>query len=177
MMPHKLKQIDTANWQAVDKAPAVWMKITDAGETADEWIAFFQRPKLKPQVPSDIVPLLEVARGAMIYGWFYYPLLTLGAEQTWRVMDLGVCIRCQQLGIKTKRTNKSQNREFDTSFSENIDALFARGPILKLAKNRWDSIRELGNSTSHPKRLMILDPGQAQVILETAVELLNDLFQ
>ena len=57
MMPHELKQIDAANWKSVDEAPAVWMNMTDVAETSEEWIAFFQKPKLKPQVPSEIVTL------------------------------------------------------------------------------------------------------------------------
>ena len=82
------------------------------------------------------------------------------------MIDLGVYLRCQQLGIKTKRTG----------FSENVGALITHGSNVKLDKTRWDAIRELRNSTSHPKRQMIIDPGQTQVLLVTAVELLNDLF-
>ena len=47
---------------------------------------------------------------------------------------------------------------------------------VKLNKSRWDAVRGLRNSTSHPSGQVILDPGQGKGVLETAVELLNDLF-
>jgi hypothetical protein len=116
---------------------------------------------------------LEVARGAIIYGWFFYPLGTLGTEQCWRVLEAGVRRRCQEVGIQTKRTGRD-GRERDTRFSDNIEALSARKLITE--QYRWNAIRELRNSTSHPSRQMILDPGQAQGVLEMTVSFLNELF-
>ena len=172
---HDFKQIDTASWQNADKPVAIWMQMTAVVKTPAEWADFFLQPQLKPTVPTEIVRLLEVARGAMICGWFLYPLLTLGADQCWRVLEAGVRLRCQQLGIKTKRT-KEKGREEDTKFSENIGALLRSKIAVKLDKSRWDAVRKLRNSTSHPSRQVNSDPGLAQGVLATAVELLNDLF-
>src|ERR1700722_15645371 len=169
------KEIDTANWQSHDETTALWMRITDVAKTPAEWVEFYLRPQLKPTIPREIVALLEVARGAMIYGWFFYPLLALGAEQRWRVLETGVRIRCQQIGIQTKRTS-GKGHERETNFSENVIALLGSKDAVKLDKSRWDAVRRLRNSTSHPSRQMILDPGQTQRVLETAVELLNNLF-
>jgi hypothetical protein len=172
---HDFKEIGTANWQSADEQTAPWVGMTAAAKTPAEWVGYYLRPRLKPTVPMEIVTLLEVARGAMIYGWFFYPLLTLGAEQCWRVLESGVRLRCQQIGIQTKRP-RGKGREEDTTFSENVTALFGRPFAMKLNKSRWDAVRGLRSSTSHPSRQMILDPAQTKGVLETAVELLNDLF-
>jgi hypothetical protein len=40
----------------------------------------------------------EVARGVLLYGWFYYPLYALGEHQLRRVADAAVLRRYQQAG-------------------------------------------------------------------------------
>jgi hypothetical protein len=151
------------------------MQMTAAVKTPPQWVEFYLRPTLNPSVPKEIATLLEVGRAAMIYGWFFYPLVTLGAEQCWRVLESSVRLRCQQIGIQTKRTGPD-GREWDTSFSDNVDALLRSKVAAGLDRSRWDAVRGLRNSASHPSRQMILDPGQAHGVLELAVEVLNDLF-
>jgi hypothetical protein len=169
------KGIIPTTWQTVDKQSSLWMQMTSVVKTGNEWVDFYLSPDLVPKVPAEIAKLLEVARGAMIYGWYFYPLCTLGAEQCWRVFEAAVRLRCQQLGISIKRTGRN-GRELDTSLSENVDALVTCKQIPKLDKGRWDAVRRLRNSTSHPSQQMILDPGQAQGILDLTVGVLNDLF-
>lgn len=173
---HDCKHIDTANWQSGDEQTVLWSQTTGMAKTPAEWVGLYLQPQLTSSVPKEIVTLLEVARGAMIYGWFFYPLVTLGAEQCWRVLQAGVRLRCQQLGIQTKRKDRG-GREWNTSFFENVSALLGSNLVTELDKPRWDAVRRLRNSTSHPDRQMILDPGQGRQVLGMAVEVLNDLFQ
>ena len=72
--------------------------------------------------------------------------------------------------------DEGKGREKETNFSENVVALLGSKAAVKLDKTRWDVVRSLRNSTSHPSRQVILDPGQAQGVFETAVELLNNQF-
>jgi hypothetical protein len=172
----EFKHISAANWKNIDEQTALWAQATTIASTPEGWVEFYRRPVLKSRVPPEIVTLLEVARGAMIYGWFFYPLVTIGAEQCLRVLESGVRLRCQQASIQTKVTRKG-GREVDTSFDENVTALLGSNLLAKMDKLRWDAVRCLRNSTSHPRRQMILDPGQGQSVLELSVEVLNDLFQ
>jgi hypothetical protein len=172
---HDFKEIDAGNWQTVDQQTARWMQMTGVIKTQEEWVDYYLRAQLKPSIPREIVTLLEVARGDMIYGWFFYPLLTLGAEQCWRVLESGVRFRCRQVGIQTERIARSGRKDY-ASFSENTNALLERNLAGKFDKSCWDSVRNLRNSTSHPDQQFIMDPAQARRVVEITVHSLNDLF-
>jgi hypothetical protein len=167
------KKITNANWQKFDETTKLWCAITAAAKTNEDWIKFFSYAKLDPKVPEKIAKLLEVARGAMIYGWNFYPLLTLGVEQCYRLLDTGTRIRCNELGIPTKKKGGKGN----TSFKENTDALMKHGIISKTEEIRWNAVRGLRNESSHPEQQSIFRPGQAQETLAVVVEILNDLFR
>jgi hypothetical protein len=170
------KQVSASNWQQIDEAPKLWCMMTAVAKTDAEWIDFFFDPKLEAKVPSEIAKLFEVARGAMIYGWYFYPLLTLGIEQCYRLLDTGTRIRCNQLGIPTVVTKKNGDKR-STSFKENTDALIKRGIVSKNDEVRWEAVRNLRNWSSHPERQSLYDPGHAQGTLVLVAEFLNDLFR
>jgi hypothetical protein len=151
------------------------MQMTAVAKNPEQWVSFFSRPVLSDAVPESIASLLEVARGAMIYGLLFYPLVTLGAEQCYRVLETGIRLKCAQLGLPTKKVLKDGG-EKETGFNQNLNALQASGHALQPTRAQWDAVRKLRNSASHPSRQMILDP-QAQGQLELAVEFLNKLFQ
>lgn len=67
------KRITAENWQEPDVPRLFGLT------TPNAWIEAHLQPQLSPNVPQEIASLFEVARGAMIYGWFFYPLITLGA--------------------------------------------------------------------------------------------------
>jgi hypothetical protein len=174
-----IKKISATNWQQPDKATMLLLQITAVAKTEKEWVEAFLRPVLNPKVPKEIVQLMEVARGAMILGWYFYPLATLGAEQCWRIMDTGVRLRCDQAGIPTTSTIKRGRLKgtiIDASFKENVDALVKQGIISSQIHSCWDAIRNLRNSASHPARQTILDSWQALDQLNNCVMFLNCLF-
>ena len=166
--PFDCKQISAANLQQIDAAPKIWCEMTAVAKTNEEWIRFFFLPKLDSKVPPEIAKLLEVARGAMIYGWNFYPLLTLGVEQCYRLLDTGTRARCNQVGIPTIKTKKNGDK---------MDALIKHGIISKTDKSRWKLVRDLRNWSSHPKQQSLYDPAEAQGNLFLVVEFLNDLFR
>ncbi len=163
--PTDLKKITTENWHDIDKSTRAWFAFRFLNEDKSMWLEWFSCPKLDAKVPTEVTALLEVTRGAMIYGWYFYPLLTLGVEQCYRLLDTGTRIRCKQLGIPT------------ASFKKNMEALMKHGAIPEADGIRWDAVRKLRNSSSHPERQSIYDPGQAQETLALVVDLLNDLFR
>lgn len=94
------KRITAENWQDAE-VPKLFVLTTP-----DSWIAAHLQPQISPNVPEVISSLFEVARGSMIYGWFFYPLITLGAEQCYRVLEAAVHKRCELAGISTKKQTK-----------------------------------------------------------------------
>jgi hypothetical protein len=160
------KKITNANWQQFDEDTKLWCEITAAAKTNEDWIKFFSSPTVNLKVPQEIAKLLEVARGAMIYGWYFKPLLTLGAEQCWRILETGVRVRCQQASIPINLT-----------FDANIKALIKNGIISATDEKRWEAARNLRNMASHPKQQLGFQPGSAQSDLDSVVDCLNDLFR
>lgn len=140
------------------------------------WVEGCLKPTLQPKVPKDVAALFEVARGCMIYGWFFYPLITLGTEQCHRVLETAAKVRCQQLGLQTTRQQKNRKRTA-TSFAENIEALVKQGAISPTDAPRWKSTRKLRNWASHPDFQTVLAPGMTLGRLQRSVDLLNSLFR
>lgn len=139
-------------------------------------VEVFSSVAIDEHVPPSIAAQLEVVRGAMIYGWLYYPLLTLGAEQCHRILESGARLRCQQLGIKVVRITK-EGEERPRSFTALQNDLIKAGAIAEADRAMWETGRDLRNWTSHPDNQSILMPGHAHTILSRTVELLGKLFR
>jgi hypothetical protein len=163
------RRITAENWQDADVPRLFGLT------TPDNWIETYLEPQLGPNVPREITSLFEVARGSMIYGWFFYPLITLGAEQCYRVLEAAVRKRCEQAAIPTKRQNK-KGKLIDLRFVENIESLINAGIIAATDRPHWDAIRNLRNIASHPDSQMILAPGMTIGLLVSAADLLNSLY-
>ena len=171
------KRISIANWQDRD------IPIGFSALTPDSWVEHHMQPQLGPHVPADIASLFEVARGAMVYGWFFYPLITLAAEQCSRVVEAGVRACCVEHGIPTQRLDKNSSplrtksgRPIETAYSDNIAMLIKAGVIPASDAELWNAARELRNLFSHPERQMIFPPGVTLGILQTTSDHLNELF-
>jgi hypothetical protein len=103
----------------------------------------------------------------MIYGWFFYPLYTLGVQQLMRIAETAVSRKCAALGGPRPRR----------PFAEKIQWLTARGDLPADEGNRWDALRRLRNSFSHPEYLALLMPGQALEMVEWITDQINALFR
>lgn len=154
----QFRRITSDNWLNAD-VPGYFPGVRPSG-----WINSMLAPQLDKSVPLEILRLFEVARGALVYSWFFYPLATLAAEQSHRVVEAAVKLRCEQLGRPAK------------TFEKGIEILSGAGLISAEEWKRWDTTRDLRNSASHPKRQTIWDPGQAAQIFELTASMLNGLF-
>jgi len=170
MTKYGFKEIDVSNWLSQDPVLKGFVRF-DPGLGSvqlggDDWAAAFLEPSLDPSVPDEIHGLFEVARGAMIYGNFFYPLFTLGAEQLYRVAEAAVKQRCAQMGGSGLR-----------SFSKRINWLHEESVIISTDVPRWHAVRKLRNYASHPNWQQIMAPGNALGTLETLSYLINQLFK
>lgn len=167
--PHGFKALTPENWQSEDEVPQYFIRDPNV------WIALYLGPKLGAQVPKDIAALFEVARGAMVYGWYFYPLLTLGTEQCYRIAEAAVRFRCKQLGEPVVSVAKN-GYERQRTFHDLCQALVQRGVIPESDVEFWKAARDLRNWVSHPQDQPILMPGQAAGTLRRTADKINELF-
>ena len=157
------KEIDAGNWLTPD--PVV---LHFAGmERATDYVEAVLAPRLSGNVPEDIQKLFEVARSAVLYGYLFYPLYTLGMEQLLRIGEAAVASRCTQLGIPKD----------EKKFSDQIDWLAEHGMFDRGQFSAWLALRRLRNSASHPDRQSIVTPGSAIGFLDGVAGDINALFE
>ena len=140
------------------------------------WLRRCEEPVMAPEVPENVATLLQIAQGTITYGWFYYPLLTLGAEQCSRCLEAAARERCKSIGIAVESIDKKGNPR-PVPFGNLLAHLKKRGLMTDKDAVRWDAGRDLRNYAAHPSDQMILTPGQAIGHLETTIELINRLFK
>jgi hypothetical protein len=154
------KRITTANITS----PDVSRFFGNLGEA--RWIELFNEPQLVDLVPEHVRGMFEHARGAMIYGWYYYPLLTVGYAECARTIEAGA--RNASMLLWPDRTPKR--------YAEMIKDLHGGGWIGDSDADRWQLGRQIRNSFAHPSGPTILPPGQASAKLRGCAEQLNALF-
>jgi hypothetical protein len=167
---HGFKRITVSNWKNADEILQFPYIVPD-----EIWVNACLKPVLSSSVPKEIVALFEVARGSMIYGWFFYPLITLASEQFTRVLEAGARSRCKELGMPTELPRKNGKMR-DANFSELIDNLFRAGKISLESLERWQAARGLRNGSSHPSSQSIICGDMALSTARSTVDLLNQLF-
>ncbi len=160
------KRLTLENWLTVDPAWSGVVMSSSRSDPSDAWVYDLIQTELDPAVPLPIRKLFEIARGTLVYSLMFYPLLTVGTEQMFRVFDAAVTMKCKAMNAPSKVKR----------FAEKIAWLVERAVILPEQQPRWDSIRHLRNEASHPADQSILPPGEALNVLNIAVELINPLF-
>ncbi len=165
-----IKQLTVENWLKADQPSSLFAGVSPDGQirsiAGDDWARHILQPKLLDSVPDDVQVLYEVARGTMVYGWFFYPLYTLGVEQLSRVAEAAISHKCKMLGAPTAIG----------TFAKKIQWLAENSIIPESERNRWDSIRRLRNAVSHRESQPILAPGYLIGLLERFTEQINSLF-
>jgi hypothetical protein len=134
---------------------------------AEDWARAFLKLKLGAEVPENVRDLFEVARGACLYGWFFYPLYQIGEDQLFRVVDAAVAAKCDRDGGPGS----------SASFAARIKWLLDRGVIREQDQVRWDALRNLRNIASHPEMQMIHAPGSVLMSFQRAARLITALFE
>lgn len=128
-----------------------------------DWARLFLDHTLSASVPKSVAGLFEVARGTVLYGFYFYPLYTLGLEQLFRVTEAALTAKCQDLGAPAGVA----------SFQRRIGWLVSRQAIRGSDRVRWDAIRMLRNSASHPSAPSILPPAEVVHVFRSLVGLVN----
>ena len=136
------KQLTPMNWTEPDPVNQHFARISPiAGPISMEggdWAREFLDVSLADHVPDEVVDLFAIARGAMLYGWFFYPLFRIGEEQLYRVLESSARIRYSELGGEAARPG----------FKQMIAHLLERGAIAA------DQLERLGSGTPAPQLLL-----------------------
>ena len=169
MTRFELKEISLNNWLEPDDVLKGFARLSPNGQITlrgEDYLLYILRPNLHESVPSDVQALFEVSRGAMAYGYFFYPLYTLAMEQLFRVAEAAVENKYSAL-----RAPKSTKK-----FEEKINWLVNKSIIPQSESGQWKAVRKLRNITSHPKSQSIYPPTSTIAILEHVASQINSLF-
>jgi hypothetical protein len=161
-----MKKLSADNWLQPDGPVA-------GGSEA--WRDAFLGIHLDRRVPADIAAMFDAARGAMIYGRFFAPLVSLGVEHCYRLLEAAARARCLQLGLEVDFADK-QGRRHELSFDHNLRQLQAHGALDVAALGRWQQARELRNWAADPAHQAVLTPSHGVTALTRTAELLAGLF-
>jgi hypothetical protein len=89
--PLGFKHLTVENWTEADPVNKHFARTSPlVGPVTmgqSDWARNFLSVELSKEVPSEIKDLFAIARGAILYGWFFYPLFKLGEERLYRVME------------------------------------------------------------------------------------------
>lgn len=165
-----IKTLTIENWLQPDPTSTIFVQLSYSDGSASpmsgaDWVAQFLDPSLAATVPEEVCKLFEVARGAMAYGYFFYPLYALAGEQLYRVAEAAVSEKCALLGAPKK-----------LSFQDKIKFLLDKNVIPNEEFMVWDAMRQLRNESSHPRQQNILPPGMVATMLYQVAERINGLF-
>jgi hypothetical protein len=166
-MPHK--QLTLENWTEADPVSTQFVRRGLTGFVSmdgRDWARYFLSEELKGHVPTEVRELFEVARGALLYGWFFYPLFHFGEDQLHRVREAAARACYTRLGGPRGRP----------TFDQTIEYLVARRLILEEERIYWDASRKLRNIGSHPEQQTVMPPGVVLGTLKRTAHDINLLF-
>ena len=139
-----MKVINHENWLLADAC--------GKRQSADarKWRAAFLSIRLDPAVNREAARMFEAARGGLLYGYFFQPLMALGLEQCYRALESGARARCAQAGLPVF-CGDSQGRQHPLSFGHNLRALAKQGLISDADLALWQQARELRDWVAAPE--------------------------
>jgi hypothetical protein len=166
----RFKELTLANWDQPDPANAAFGRISrivgPRKMTGHDWAREFLSIELGPQVPEQISELFAVARGALLYGWFFFPMFLLGEDQLHRVLETAVRARYAELGGPHRQP----------TFKHAIGWLIECKVISPEDEARWEGVRKMRNVASHPERQGAMSPGAVLRTLRETAHDINRLF-
>lgn len=166
----RYKTLTVGNWQLPDGTSTQFSLPDDElviqAMGGDDWARAFLAVELGDHVPDDVRDLFDAARGALVYGWFFYPLFRLGEEQLARVAETAARTRYTELGGPRSRPG----------FADVLESLSENQALPVGAEARWHNYRKMRNLVSHPSYQGIVPPGHALRALRTVADDINALF-
>lgn len=169
------KSLTVDNWQQPGPLLSAFVRysleaVSIRPIVGDEWAKDIMSVELSHHVPHEVQRLFAVARGCLVYGYFYYPLYTLGVEQLFRVADAAVAHKCRKLGFVGKKGQ-------DLDFNDRIAHLVKEGVITPSTERGWTALRHLRNAASHPSDQSILLTSMAVAELRRIAADVDKLFE
>lgn len=164
-----MKHLNRANWLEPDLHEGP--EPLDAEAWRDTYLAI----RLDPRVPEEIAAMFEAARACMIYGSFYTPLVTLGVEHCYRLLEAAARARCSQLGLPVVIRDR-QGKERPLSFQHNLRQLIGRDVIPETDVKLWMQAGELRDWAALPEHHDSVGPDHAVTALTRAAGMLGRLF-
>jgi hypothetical protein len=164
-----MKRLDRTNWLEPDP------RAGPAPVDAEAWRDAFLAIRLDPRVPAEIAAMFEAARACMIYGSFFAPLVTLGVEHCYRLLEAAVRARCTQLGLPVAFRDR-EGKDRPLSFQHNLRQLIGRAVISDADATLWRQAGELRDWAALPERQAAVGPDHAITALTRAAGLLGRLF-
>src|ERR1700686_493041 len=125
----------------------------------EDWVDPITGVTLPDSVPFEVRRAFQMARDAMCYGYWFYPLVTLMAQQLLRVADFATDVACLTHSIKSPR-----------NFKARVDELIAVGIIPQAHEGLWEGIRRMRNHSTHPNFQQIWGPGMAIPIAQRVAD-------
>lgn len=169
------KIITKKNWRDIDPDCSIFLYLESSDGTAapifpNLWLQLVLEPRLSKSVPKDVQELMEVARSALLYGAFYYPLFAHGIDQLHRVGEAAISHKYE---LCSGPSNIDGRRP---TFARKIRWLFESGIIDKEEKQGWWLVKQARNDGSHLFTRKMLAPGLSMMILQNTVHRINLLF-
>jgi hypothetical protein len=142
------KVITAANWMEPDPVLRYFVRLnTQSGEisrtSAEEWVAAFMEPRLGEGVPEQVAELVEAARGAMLYGWFFYSLYAMAEDQLFIAAE--AALRERYVAVTGAQAAHERLPRFNRL---RIWAL-KQGLIGERDRIWWEGAERLRNATTH----------------------------
>ena len=166
------KNLTKDNWKSPDPFNDYFIKINlYTGEklkiTDEERAEEFLKIELIPSVPIEVRRQFEAARGAMLYGCFFYPLFALGADQLFRVAESAVTHKCLINALAKK------SARYEVKLQKLKDANY----LTATEHDEWEVFRKMRNELSHSKIQTVFPAFEAISILRNVTDKINRLFQ
>jgi hypothetical protein len=167
----RIKQLDSDNWLKPDPEVLSISSLTLDGipltRTSDAWVNDILHSQLSDNIPDEIMRLFEVARGTMVYGYFFYPIFGLVYEQLSRVFEAAITCKCKSLGIPDKIR----------VFKEKLEWLKGQGVITDREECSLQKVRRFRNRGSHPSDYAYFHAQEVLDFLKYIIPVINRLFE
>jgi len=135
--------------------------------SAVDWAHEILAIGLEERVPDPARNRFELARGILLYGFFWYPLWVQGTVEALRAAELALEAACEaEHGPKRLSTAGSR-----------IEWL-AKNRVLDAEESRtWVSLVRVRDALTEAGETPVLTPGRSLEVLEMVAQVVNGLFQ
>jgi len=172
------KNLTGENWLQPDTEGLSAMKDFEEDRngmiSADDWLALCRTAELSLKVPRNVRAHFEAARGALAYGYFYYPLYTLAIEQLFRTAEWAILQKCKETN---GRIIDHKGRLID--FYQGLAWLRKINFLSKEEFHHWESMLKFRRRAANPKDHKdpeILPPDVIANHLNFVAEKINSIF-